>query len=114
MICHYWFVRILSEKKQSFVRTFPPCSAYSSAMTRRRTQEPEHPVHASTPSTVLAPLTPPWAFVVQLRQGTALSPEAIQGRVEHIVSGQASLFSSLEEARAFMERVLTQLQEKPP
>ena len=54
-----------------------------------------------------APLSPHWAFVVQLRQGTVLTPEALHGRVEHIVSGQASLFTSLEELRAFMARVLT-------
>jgi hypothetical protein len=55
-----------------------------------------------------APLSPRWAFVVQLRQGTPLTPEALCGRVEHVVSGQAALFGSLEEVRAFMERVLTQ------
>jgi hypothetical protein len=54
-----------------------------------------------------APLSPYWAFVVQLRQGTALTPEALHGRVAHIVSGQATLFTSLEELRAFMARVLT-------
>ena len=53
-----------------------------------------------------APLSPHWAFVVQLREGTALTPEGMQGRVEHIVSGQATLFTSLEEVRAFMERTL--------
>ncbi len=30
----------------------------------------------------------------------------MQGRVEHIVSGQATLFTSLEEMRTFMEQVL--------
>jgi len=30
----------------------------------------------------------------------------MQGRVEHIVSGEATLFSSLEEVRAFMEHAL--------
>ena len=55
-----------------------------------------------------APLSPHWAFVVQLREGTLLTPDAVHGRVEHIVSGQATLFSSLEEVRVFMERVLTQ------
>ena len=54
-----------------------------------------------------APLVPHWAFVVQLRQGTALTPEALHGRVEHIVSGQATQFTSLEELRAFMAQVLT-------
>jgi hypothetical protein len=55
-----------------------------------------------------APLSPRWAFVVQLREGTPLTPDAVCGRVEHVVSGQAALFRSLEEVRAFMERVLTQ------
>ena len=55
-----------------------------------------------------APLSPHWAFVVQLREGTALTPEALHGRVEHIVSGQATHFSSVEDLLAFMERVLRQ------
>jgi len=53
-----------------------------------------------------APLSPHWAFVVQLREGTALTPEGLRGRVEHIVSGQAALFTSLEELGAFMARAL--------
>jgi hypothetical protein len=49
------------------------------------------------------------------RHGTALTPEGLQGRIEHIVSGQAATFSSLEEARAFIERVLAEMaEEKPP
>ena len=55
---------------------------------------------------VPAPLSPDWAFVVQLREGSTFSPEGMQGRVEHIVSGEATLFSSLEEVRAFMENAL--------
>jgi hypothetical protein len=61
-----------------------------------------------------APLSPHWAFVVQLRQGTSLSPKSMQGRIEHIVTGQATLFASLEELRAFMARVLAKAEEKPP
>ena len=62
-----------------------------------------------------APLSPQWAFVVQLRQGTALTPEEMQGRIEHIVSGQATMFNSLADALTFMAQVLTQLgEEKPP
>ena len=53
-----------------------------------------------------APLAPHWAFVVQLREGTALTPKGLHGRVEHIVSGQAARFTSLEELRAFMAQVL--------
>jgi hypothetical protein len=53
-----------------------------------------------------APLSPHWAFVVQLLEGTALRPEALHGRVEHIMSGQATHFSSVEDLLAFMARVL--------
>ena len=55
----------------------------------------------------VAPLSPHWAFVVQLREGTALTPEGVQGRVEHITSGQATDFGSLVALLAFMEHVLT-------
>ena len=61
-----------------------------------------------------APLSPQWAFVVQLRQGTSLTPDSIHGRIEHLVSGKATTFQSLEEARAFMARVLAEISEKPP
>lgn len=54
-----------------------------------------------------APLAPEWAFVVQLRQGTSFAAGALSGRIEHVVSGKASLFESLEEARVFMERVMS-------
>jgi hypothetical protein len=49
-----------------------------------------------------APLSPSWAFGVQLREGTALAPDALQGGVEHIASGQATLFGSVRELLAFM------------
>jgi hypothetical protein len=53
--------------------------------------------------------------VVQLRQGTALTAHQLHGRIEHICSGQATTFRSLEEVRAFMERVLLATEaEKPP
>lgn len=57
-----------------------------------------------------APLSPRWAFVVQLREGTMLTPETVYGRVEHVVTGQATLFTSLEEIRVFMERVVTEME----
>jgi hypothetical protein len=52
--------------------------------------------------------------VVQLREGTAFTAPALQGRVEHIVSGRQAYFSSLEELRAGMERLLTELVRHPP
>ena len=50
------------------------------------------------------------AFVVQFRaQPTGTSPP-YEGRVEHVVSGQATHFHSLEELLAFISRVLTAVQ----
>ena len=59
------------------------------------------------------PLSPHWAFVVQLREGTSLTPQGLQGRVEHITSGQATDFRSLAALLAFMEAVLTALADQP-
>lgn len=53
------------------------------------------------------------AFVVQLQKGTALTPDALRGRVEHIVTGQEAWFASQEELRAFMERVLAAVRSAP-
>ena len=61
-----------------------------------------------------APLSPRWAFVVQLREGTALTPQGIQGRIEHIVTGQRTDFGSLGELLAFMVQVLTLPAAPPP
>ncbi len=47
------------------------------------------------------------AFVVQLQKETALTPDALRGRVEHIVTGQEACFASLAELLAFIENVLT-------
>jgi hypothetical protein len=55
------------------------------------------------------PLLPEWAFVVQFRVGTNLDQGRLDGRVEHVVSGQATRFHSLEELLAFMTRILTTL-----
>lgn len=69
---------------------------------------------ASRPPAATAPLSPHWAFVVQLREGTLLTPEAMQGRVEHITSGQATHFASLAALLAFMAQVLTPPPKRPP
>ena len=53
-----------------------------------------------------ASLSPHWAFVVQVREGAALIPEGLHGRVAHIVSGPAALFTSLAELWAFMAQGL--------
>jgi hypothetical protein len=53
-----------------------------------------------------SPLLPQWAFVVQFRTETDVERGSCTGRVEHVVSGQATHFQSQEELLAFMARVL--------
>lgn len=75
------------------------------------TRHKSSPIQEVAPSPFFpAPLSPHWAFVVQLREGAALTAAAIHGRVEHIVSGRQAYFNSLDELRAFMEQVLTEVE----
>jgi len=53
-----------------------------------------------------APLSVTHAFVVQFRADTAVEQAHLAGRVEHVVSGQATDFQSLETLLAFIARVL--------
>ena len=53
-----------------------------------------------------APFSVTRAFVVQFRAETAIEQAHLTGRVEHVVSGQATDFQSLETLLAFMARVL--------
>jgi hypothetical protein len=52
-------------------------------------------------------LLPEGAFVVQFREGVDLAHGPMTGRVEHVVSGQAARFTSLEELIAFFTRILS-------
>jgi len=61
----------------------------------------------------LAPLSVHRAFVVHFRTSTDIAQGQIAGRVEHVVSGQATHFASLEELLAFMARVLTTVRAPP-
>jgi hypothetical protein len=47
-----------------------------------------------------------WAFVVQFQSDTVVEQGHLAGRVEHVISGQATTFQSLETLLAFMARVL--------
>ena len=47
-----------------------------------------------------------WAFVVQFQSDTVVEQGHLAGRVEHVISGQATAFQSLETLLAFMARVL--------
>jgi hypothetical protein len=46
------------------------------------------------------------AFVVQLHAETDMAQGHIIGRVEHVVSGQAARFQTLDELLAFLSRTL--------
>ena len=54
------------------------------------------------------------AFVVQFTAQTNRAAGCWTGRVEHIVSGQATRFTSLDELLAFFERVLIRVQDERP
>lgn len=53
------------------------------------------------------------AFVVQFQVAEPGTSEGPHGRVEHIVSGQATHFDSWRELEAFMTGVLMKVQDKP-
>ena len=66
---------------------------------------PTDPVH---------PLPAQRAFLVQVHAAAEVAQGHLAGRVEHVVSGQATHFASLEALLAFMARVLTTLPPLPP
>jgi hypothetical protein len=59
------------------------------------------------------PLPAERAFVVQLHVETEVARGRILGRVEHVLSGQAAHFDTLEDLLRFIERVLTSLCARP-
>ena len=66
------------------------------------------------PAEVPSALSPHRAFVVQFYAETELAQARCAGRVEHVVSGQATHFHSLEELLAFFIRVLMTVRTQPP
>ena len=54
-------------------------------------------------------LSPQRAFVIQFHADTEFGAGPVSGRVEHVVSGQATAFSSLEALLAFIARVLREV-----
>ena len=59
-----------------------------------------------------APLSVHRAFVVHFRTDSNVTRGPIEGRVEHVISGQSTHFDSLEELLSFITRVLRQHTEK--
>jgi hypothetical protein len=61
------------------------------------------------------PVIPPdHAFVVQLHIDTQIEAGRVTGRVEHLVSRQATSFQSLEALLKFMARVLREVRTPDP
>ena len=54
------------------------------------------------------------AFVVQLHAESRIEKGQFKGRVEHIVSGQSTHFSSMKALKAFMHHVLTEGRSEEP
>jgi hypothetical protein len=54
------------------------------------------------------------AFVVQFRPQPDATRLRCEGRIEHLVSGQATHFSSWEHLQTFIEQVLSSISAKPP
>jgi hypothetical protein len=54
------------------------------------------------------------AFVVQLRADADLAGGVISGRVEHVVSGAAALFESMEQLISCMRDALAQRPQSSP
>jgi hypothetical protein len=55
-------------------------------------------------------LTPDGAFVVQFETGSDLAGGSVGGRVEHIQSGRAAQFHSLDELLRFVGTMLARIQ----
>jgi hypothetical protein len=54
------------------------------------------------------------AFVMQLHAAADLAQGQVSGRVEHVVSGQATHFCGVDSLLAFMARMLATLPSEPP
>ena len=51
------------------------------------------------------------AFVLQLTREALGTQDSFRGRAEHVVSGQAAHFETLDELLVFVQRVLARLRE---
>ena len=72
--------------------------------------ESNRQVTTTMPSTNRPSLPTNRAFAVQLHADAQMEHGEFTGRVEHVVSMQATHFHSLEELGAFMVQVVTALQ----
>lgn len=66
----------------------------------------ETPAPVKQHSVEAQPLPAQRAFVVQIHAAAPVADRSLAGRVEHVVSGRATHFGSVDELLAFMARVL--------
>jgi hypothetical protein len=78
-----------------------------------RRDSPQPPAKTYGKLQAESPLSPYRAFVVQFRTETDIARGCVTGRVEHVVSGQATHFASIEELLAFIGRVLSTIRAPP-
>ena len=80
-------------RRSTCLKTFAPVRRLDIAEVGRASKRPPYTAKEAkmlTSSTLETPLSPHWAFVAQLREGTALARQGLHGRIEHIVSSQAT------------------------
>ena len=65
------------------------------------------------PADSIHPLPAQRAFLVRVHAEAEVARGGLAGRVEHVVSRQATHFHSLEELLAFLTRVLTAVRTVP-
>jgi hypothetical protein len=61
-----------------------------------------------------SPLSVHRSFVIQFRAGTDIEQGRLEGRIEHVASGQTLYFHSLNDLLRFIAQTLTHLQIQPP
>jgi hypothetical protein len=61
-----------------------------------------------------SPLSPHRAFVVQLREQVDVEKGQWAGRVEHVTSGQATHFQSLQEMVTFIAKIVVAANRRTP
>jgi hypothetical protein len=66
----------------------------------------------ASPADSPGPLSVTRAFVVQFHADTAVEQGRLAGQVEHVISGQAIAFQSLEMLLAFIAKILRQERER--
>jgi len=75
---------------------------------------PKDPERKTVPSELEeARLSPRRSFVVQFREVAADARSRFAGRVEHMVSGRATVFCCIEQMTRFMRQVLETFESEP-